>query len=60
MCSRPQYTDFAYMGGTGPCGPLRIIFVVLFRVGVQALILNLMRNGRSLPKTVEYPVERLG
>ena len=26
MCSRPQFTDLTYMGGTGPCGPMRIIF----------------------------------
>ena len=26
MCSRPQYTDLTYMGGTGPCGPMTIIF----------------------------------
>ena len=26
MCSRPQFTDLTYMGGTGPCGPLTIIF----------------------------------
>ena len=26
MCSRPQCTDLTYMGGTGSCGPMRIIF----------------------------------
>ena len=26
MCSRPQFTDLTYMGGTGPCGPMTIIF----------------------------------
>ena len=26
MCCRPQYTDLIYMGDTGPCGQLRIIF----------------------------------
>ena len=26
MCSRPQYTDLTYMGGTGPYGPMIIIF----------------------------------
>ena len=26
MWSRPQYTDLTYMGGTGPCVPMRIIF----------------------------------
>ena len=25
MCSRPQCTDLTYMGGTGFCGPIRII-----------------------------------
>ena len=23
---RPQFTDLTYMGGTGPCGPMTIIF----------------------------------
>ena len=26
MCSRTQFTDLTYMGGTGPCGPMAIIF----------------------------------
>ena len=26
MCSRPQFTDLTYMGGTGPYGPMTIIF----------------------------------
>ena len=26
MCARPQYTALTYMGGTGPCGPMMIIF----------------------------------
>ena len=26
MCSRPQFTDLTYMGGTGPCGPMTIVF----------------------------------
>ena len=26
MCSRPQFTDLTYMGGTGPCGLKTIIF----------------------------------
>ena len=26
MCSRPKFTDLTYMGGTGPCGPMTIIF----------------------------------
>ena len=29
-------TDLTYMGGTGPCTPMTIIFVVLFRVSIQA------------------------
>ena len=24
MCSRPQFNDLTYMGGTGPCGPMRL------------------------------------
>ena len=26
MCSRPQYTDLTNMGGTGPYGPMTILF----------------------------------
>ena len=26
MCTRPQYTALTYMGGTGPYGPLTVIF----------------------------------
>ena len=26
MCSRPQFTDLTYMGGTRPCTPMTIIF----------------------------------
>ena len=26
MCSRPQFIDLTYMGGTGPYGPMTIIF----------------------------------
>ena len=26
MWSRPKFTDLTYMGGTGPCGPMTIIF----------------------------------
>ena len=26
MCSRPQFTDLTYMGGTGSCPPMTIIF----------------------------------
>ena len=26
MGSRPQFTDLTYMGGTGPCGPMTILF----------------------------------
>ena len=26
MCPRPQFPDLTYMGGTGPCVPLSILF----------------------------------
>ena len=26
MYARPQFTDLTYMGGTGPCRPMTIIF----------------------------------
>ena len=31
MCSRPQFTDFTYMGGTRPWGPMTIIFGSIFK-----------------------------
>ena len=31
MCSRPQFTDLTYIGGTGPCGPMTIIFVSVIK-----------------------------
>ena len=36
MRSRPQFTDLTYMGGSGPSGPMTIIFEVLLRVSIQA------------------------
>ena len=26
LCPRRHYTDLTYMGGSGPCGPMRTIF----------------------------------
>ena len=42
------------MEGTGPCGPMRIILIVLFRVGRQAEILNLVRIGRYMCPRPQY------
>ena len=36
MCSRPQFTDLTYMGGTRCCAPMTIFLVVLLRVSIQA------------------------
>ena len=32
MCSRPQFTDLTYMGGTGPCGTMTIIFGSIIKI----------------------------
>ena len=32
MCSRPQFTDLTYIGGTGPCGPMTIIFGSVIKI----------------------------
>ena len=31
MCTKAQFTDWTYMGGTGPCGPMTIIFGSVFQ-----------------------------
>ena len=54
MCPTPQYTDLTYMGATGPCGPMAIILVVLFRVGLQAEISNLVQIGRFMWPRSQY------
>ena len=37
MCSRPQFTDLAYMGGTGLCGPMTIIFDSVIKTEYKSL-----------------------
>ena len=32
LCSRPQFTDLTYMGDTGPCGPMTIIFGSVIKI----------------------------
>ena len=44
MYSRPQFLDLTYMGGTGPCGPMTIIFGGVFRVSIS----NFVWFGRSM------------
>ena len=40
MCSRPQFTDLAYMGGTGLCGPMTIIFGSVIKTEYKSLTTN--------------------
>ena len=51
---KPQSTDLTSMGGTGFCGPIKIIFGRLFRVGIQTYILNLVRIKRSMCPRTQY------
>ena len=32
MCSRPQFTDFDYIGGTEPYGPMMVIFIISLNI----------------------------
>ena len=54
MNSRPQFTDLTYMGGTGPCGPMRIIFRSVIKSWYTSLISNLVRIGRSMCSRPQY------
>ena len=32
MYSRPQFNDFDYIGGTGPYGPMMVIFIISLNI----------------------------
>ena len=44
MCSRPQYTDLTYMGGTGSCEPMRIIFGSVIKSSYRSLNIKFGMN----------------
>ena len=54
MCSRPQFTDLTYMGGTGPCGPMTIIF------GSVIKILHVKFGANRSFHVPKIPVYRFG
>ena len=56
MCSRPQYTDLTYMGGTGPCDSIKIIFG--YHVNSQHIILNIKFGVYGMFHVVKTPVHR--
>ena len=45
MCSRPQFTDLAYIGGTGPCGLMTIISGSAIWRSYTSLIIKFGVNG---------------
>ena len=57
MCSRPLFTDLTYIGGTGPCGPLTIIFgsvIKILRIKFGA------NRSFHVPKTPVYRFDLYG
>ena len=40
MCSRPKFKDLTYMGGTGPCGPITIVFGGIVQSQYTSLNIN--------------------
>ena len=44
MCSRPQYTGLTYMGGTGSCKPMRIIFGAVIKSQSASLSIKFGAN----------------
>ena len=52
MCSRPQFTDLTYMGGTGPSGSMTIIFGTV----IKSLHIKFGANRSfHVPKSPVYP-----
>ena len=47
MCLRTQFTDLSYMGGTGPCGPMRIIFGGVIKSWYTSLNIKFGVNRKS-------------
>ena len=59
MCPRSRYTGLVYMGGTGPCLPMRIIFgsVIFYS---DHTILNIKFGVYGMMPVLKTPVYRLG
>ena len=56
MCSRPQFTDLPYMGGTRSCGPMTIIFDSVIQS--QQTSLNIKFGVNRTFHVVKTPVYR--
>ena len=55
MCSRAQYSDWIYMGGTGPCGTMRITFGSVIWSWYTSLNIKFAANRLFyVPKTPVY------
>ena len=54
MCCRLQYTDLIYMGDTGPCGPMRIIFGSIIKSWHTSL--NIKFGVNRMFRVVRTPV----
>ena len=65
MCSRPQFTDLTYMGGTGSSGPMAIIFGSVIRICAKILtsILSVTPfatyKNDKLKKIYFHPLEKV-
>ena len=44
MYSKPQFTDLTYMGGTGPCAPMTLIFGSVIKSQYTSLNIKLGVN----------------
>ena len=61
MCSRIQYTDLTYTGGTGPFGPMRVIFCSIIQSWNISLNIKFGVNPRfHVPKTLVYRFDLYG
>ena len=56
MCSRPQFTDLTYMGGTAPCDPMTIIFSSAIKT--QRIRLNIKFDVNRMFHVLKTPVYR--
>ena len=56
MCSRPEFTDLTYMGGTRPCGPMTIIFGSVIQS--QYTSLNVQFGVNRMFHVLKTPVYR--
>ena len=61
MCQRRRYTDLAYMGGTGSCEPMRLIFGSVIQSYYSSLNIKLGAHRTShVPKTPVYLFDLYG